>query len=193
MPAQYDLLILNGVVCTASDVAAYDIAIKDGLIALLAPRGHLDASQATRTIDAEGAFVTPGGVDTHVHLEEPPLFGGRGRSCDTFESGTRSAICGGTTTIVAFAPQAKSMPSLLEVLADCHGRARGNCYADYGFHMLVGHPSERVLGEFGRLIEEEGVSSLKIYMTYEALQLRDDEILDVLYESRRHGITTMGK
>jgi dihydropyrimidinase len=189
---EFDLIITNGVLATASDLAPLDIFIKSGKIALLAPPNTFaSTAKATRAIDARGAYITPGGVDTHVHLEEPPLFGGRGRSCDTFESGTRSAICGGTTTIVAFAPQAKNMPSLLEVLRDCHGRAAGNCYADYGFHMLVGHPSEAVLGEFSKLIEEEGVSSLKIYMTYEALQLRDDQILDVLFEARRNSITTM--
>jgi dihydropyrimidinase len=188
---KFDLLVTGGILVTASDTAPLDIGIRDGKIALLAPPGLLSPSTATKHIDAAGAYITPGGVDTHVHLEEPPLFGGRGRSSDTFETGTRSAICGGTTTVVAFAPQAKSMPSLLEVLRDCHDRARGNCYSDYGFHMLVGNPTPAVLKEFGPLINEEGVSSLKIYMTYEALQLRDDEILDVLCESRGHGITTM--
>ena len=105
-------------------------------------------------------------------------------------AGTRSSICGGTTTIIAFAPQAKSMPSLLKVLEDCHARAAGNCYTDYSFHMLVGHPGEQALSEFPKLVEE-GITSLKIYMTYEALQLRDDQILDVLLASRAQGITTM--
>ena len=90
----------------------------------------------------------------------------------------------------AFAAQGKTMPSLLSVLEDTHTRARGNCYTDYSFHMLVGHPGEQALSEFPRL-RELGISSLKIYMTYEALQLRDDEILDVLLASRKHGITTM--
>ncbi|ETN42713.1 dihydropyrimidinase [Cyphellophora europaea CBS 101466] len=186
----FDLIITNGLLATASDIAPLDVAIKAGKISLLAPHGVLDTSKAAKVIDAEGAYVTPGGIDTHVHLEEPPLFGGKGRSSDTFETGTRSAICGGTTTIVAFAPQAKYMPSLLEVLKDCHSRAAGNCYADYSFHMLVGSPNPTALSEFPQLVQE-GITSLKIYMTYEALQLRDDQILDVLYTSRAHGITTM--
>ena len=82
------------------------------------------------------------------------------------------------------------MPSLLKVLEDCHGRAAGKCYTDYSFHMLVGNPSPEALLEFPRLVEL-GITSLKIYMTYEALQLRDDEILDVLLASRKEGITTM--
>jgi dihydropyrimidinase len=188
--SDFDLLVVNGVVATAAETASYDIAVRDGKIALLAPPGFLAHDKAKKVIDAEGAYVTPGGIDTHVHLEEPPLFGGNGRSSDNFETGTRSSICGGTTTIVCFAPQAKSMPSLLKVLADTHGRALGNCYTDYSFHLLVGHPGEQALAEFPQLVQE-GITSLKIYMTYEALQLRDDQILDVLLASRSHGITTM--
>lgn len=90
----------------------------------------------------------------------------------------------------AFAPQPKTIPSLLQVLEDTHARAEDNCYTDYSFHMLVGHPGEQALSEFPRL-RELGISSLKIYMTYAALQLRDDEILDVLLASRKEGITTM--
>ncbi|KAH0840666.1 hypothetical protein FOPE_06034 [Fonsecaea pedrosoi] len=96
----FDLLVVNGLVVTASDTANYDIAIKDGKIALLAPPGVLSPSSAKRVIDAEGGYVMPGGIDCHVHLEEPALFGGKGRSSDNFETGTRSSICGGTTTIV---------------------------------------------------------------------------------------------
>ena len=90
----------------------------------------------------------------------------------------------------AFAPQARDMPSLLQVLEDTQARARDNCYTDYSFHMLISHPSKQVLSEFPRL-RELGISSLKIYMTYAALQLRDDEILDVLLGARGAGITTM--
>ncbi|KAK5086736.1 hypothetical protein LTR05_003904 [Lithohypha guttulata] len=183
-----DLLITNGIVVTASDEAKLDIGIKNGKIAILAPQGLLNT--AKKVINAKGGYITPGGVDTHVHLEEPALFGGKGRSSDNFETGTRSAICGGTTTIVAFAPQAKTEGSLLEVLKETHERARGNCYADYSFHMLCGNPSEKALSEFPEL-RRQGISSLKIYLTYEALQLRDDQVLDVLYSSRKEGFTTM--
>lgn len=183
-----DLLITNGIVVTASDEAPLDIGIKDGKIAILAPRGLLE--NAYKTIDAKGSYITPGGVDTHVHLQEPALFGGKGRSSDNFETGTRSAVCGGTTTIVAFAPQPKSEDSLLKVLKETHERARGNCYSDYSFHMLCGNPCDQALSEFPQL-REAGISSLKIYLTYEALQLRDDQVLDVLFNSRKQGFTTM--
>lgn len=185
----YDLLVINGLVVTASDIGHYDIAIKDEKIALLAPKGSLAEIAAKRVIDAEGGYVMPGGVDAHVHLDEPPLFG-KGKTADDYESGTRSAICGGTTTVVTFAPQSKSDPSLLSVLQQTHVKANQNCYTDYSFHLLISNPTPDVLSEFSAL-REQGISSLKIYMTYEALQLRDNQILDVLLEARRNGITTM--
>jgi dihydropyrimidinase len=76
------------------------------------------------------------------------------------------------------------------VLEDTHKKANSNCYCDYSFHILLGNPSEKVLAEFP-VLREKGISSIKIYMTYAALQLSDDQILDVLLESRRQGITTM--
>lgn len=116
---------------------------------------------------------------------------GKGSSADTYETGTRSAIAGGTTTIVAFAPQQKNLDSVLTALANTHALARNNSYCDYGFHVLVANPSEKALSEFEQLASVEGVTSLKIYMTYEALQLRDNEILSVLLAARRNHILTM--
>lgn len=116
---------------------------------------------------------------------------GRGTSSDTFETGTRSAIAGGCTTIVAFAPQQKHEPSLLHALEVAHAKARDNCYCDFGFHMLVGNPGPQALSEFPALVETEGITSLKIYMTYAALQLRDDQILSVLLSARQNHIFTM--
>jgi dihydropyrimidinase len=92
---------------------------------------------------------------------------------------------------VAFAPQPKHQPSLLQALRETQERARGNSYCDYGFHMLVGNPGPQALSEFESLVENEGVTSLKIYMTYTALQLRDDQILSVLLKARQNRIFTM--
>ncbi|KAI1180925.1 hypothetical protein F4777DRAFT_179019 [Nemania sp. FL0916] len=190
MDDEVDLIITNGVVVTAADIAPFDIAVKDGKVALLCPSGSLAGVRAKRLIDAEGGYVTPGGVDCHVHLQEPSMFG-KGSSADTYETGTRSAIAGGTTTIVAFAPQQKHMDSVLTALHNTHALAKGNSYCDYGFHLLVANPCEKALSEFEQLASVEGVTSLKIYMTYEALQLRDDQILSVLLAARRNHILTM--
>ncbi|KAL5450082.1 hypothetical protein PMIN06_006657 [Paraphaeosphaeria minitans] len=189
MSAEFDLIIVNGVVVTDTEVGEYDIAVKDEKIAKVVKRGELRGVKATRTIDAEGGYVMPGGVDGHVHLEEPPLFG-KGSSADNFETGSRSAACGGTTTMVPFAPQKKTEDTLLDTLALTHAKAKDNCYIDYSFHLLVGNPSPRALSEF-KTLREEGITSLKIYMTYEALKLNDGQILDVLLEARKNQITTL--
>jgi dihydropyrimidinase len=104
--------------------------------------------------------------------------------------GTRSAIAGGTTTLIAFAPQKKSEPSLLACLEATHARARDNCYSDYSFHLICSNAGPTAISEFEAL-RKAGISSLKIYMTYEALQLKDSEILDVLFEARKQKIVTM--
>jgi dihydropyrimidinase len=137
--------------------------------------------------------LQPGGVDCHAHLEEPAIFikGSNGHSADTWETGTRSAVAGGNTTVVAFAPQQKNEPSPVATIENTHKLATGNCYTDYSFHLLLSNPSPDVLTEFKSLKEDYGVSSVKIYMTYTALQLRDDQILSVLLEARQHEILTM--
>lgn len=116
---------------------------------------------------------------------------GKGSSADTFETGTRSAIAGGTTSIVAFAPQQKHQDSILESLRSAQKLASKSCYCDYGMHVIVSNPSPTAISEFKQLAHEEGVTSLKIYMTYAALQLRDNEILEVLLAARQSHILTM--
>jgi dihydropyrimidinase len=131
-----------------------------------------------------------GNITYHMSLmvivDEPPLFG-KGATADNYETGTRSAICGGTTTLITFAPQKKCEPSLLACLAATHARALNNCYSDYSFHLICSNAGPKAISEFTAL-REAGISSLKIYMTYEALQLKDSEILDVLFEARKQKI-----
>ncbi|KAI2619302.1 hypothetical protein GGR54DRAFT_138805 [Hypoxylon sp. NC1633] len=203
MGEPYDLVVTNGVCVTASDVAAFDVAVKGEKIVLLAPSGTLRNAKAQRMIDAEGGCVMPGGIDCHVHLQEPTMFG-EGLSADSYETGTRSAIAGGNTTIVAFAPQQKHLDSVLQALETTHQLAKDNCYCDYGFHLLVSNPCAKALSEFKQLAVHEGITSLKMvhpyriavltsssYMTYTALQLRDDQILSVLLAARQSHILTM--
>jgi len=72
--AEYDLLVLNGLVVTDQETTELDVAIKEGKIAKLVPRGILSVDKATKWIDAEGGMVMPGGIDAHVHLgtQTPP-------------------------------------------------------------------------------------------------------------------------
>lgn len=92
--------------------------------------------------------------------------------------------------LLAFAPQARSEESVLPTLEATHSKAAGSAYADYSFHIILSNPSPLALSEFP-LLREAGISSLKIYMTYEVLQLNDSQILDVLFEARKHHLTTM--
>ncbi len=98
-------------------------------------------ASADQVIDASGLYVIPGGIDAHTHMELP--FGGT-FALDTFETGTRAAAWGGTTTIVDFAVQAKGT-SLLATLDKWHAKADGNCAIDYGFHMIISDVNDTTL------------------------------------------------
>jgi dihydropyrimidinase len=120
-------------------------------------------------------------VDAHCHLDQ--LTGDNSVMADDFESGTRSAACGGTTTLMPFAAQMKGQ-SLRQAVLDYHRRAKGNAFLDYAFHLIVTDPTPQVLGQELPALIRDGYTSFKIYMTYEALKLSDREILDVLALAR---------
>jgi len=184
MAEALDLVIRNARVATASDTFDCDIGIRAGRIALLGeglPAGR-------REIDAAGRTVTPGGVDAHCHLDQP--MEGPVKMADDFLTGTRSAACGGTTTVIPFAAQMKGQ-SLEAAVVDYHGRAEGKACVDYAFHLIVSDPTPTVLAqELPRLIGQ-GYTSFKVYMTYDDLKLDDAQILDVLDVARTHGALAM--
>jgi dihydropyrimidinase len=180
----FDLVIRNANVVTAADSFLCDIGIRSGRIAALG----LDLQGAAQEVDARGRTVTPGGVDSHVHLDQPT--GDGSVMADDFESGTRSAACGGTTTVIPFACQQKGQ-SLRAAVEDYHRRADGRALIDYAFHLIVTDPTEDVLRrELPELIAE-GYTSFKIYMTYDALKLNDRQILETLSVARAHGAMVM--
>ncbi|WP_031073858.1 dihydropyrimidinase [Streptomyces sp. NRRL S-118] len=166
-------LIRNGLVITAADETHADVLIEDGRIAALAAHGSAVAASwtagADRTIDATGKYVIPGGVDAHTHMDFP--FGGT-FSSDDFESGTRAAAWGGTTTIVDFAVQTVGH-ALREGLDAWHAKADGKCAVDYAFHMIVSDVNDRSLKEMDLLVEE-GVTSFKLFMAYPGVLYSDD-------------------
>lgn len=181
---QFDVVIRNGTVATASDIMQCDVGIRDGKVAMLG-RG-LPAGK--EEIDAAGKLVLPGGVDAHCHLDQPMEEGLK--MADDFRSGTISAACGGTTTVIPFAAQAKGQ-SLRAAVEDYHRRAEGKAVIDYAFHMIVSDPSEKVLKEELPQLVREGYTSFKIYMTYDDLKLNDRQILDLLALARREGAMVM--
>ena len=181
---QYDLIIKNGTVATAADTFASDVAIKDGKVVGLG----LGLTGAKRTIDAKGLLVLPGGIDGHVHLCQTGSSGVA--TADDFESGTRSAVCGGTTTLISFAAQEKGH-SLMTAVEDYHKLAKGKASTDYSFHMIVADPTERVLREELPELIKQGHTSFKIYLTYERRKVNDRQALELLSLARREGAMMM--
>ena len=172
---------------TASEVLqpGLEIGVKDGKIVCIAT--SLPSAATSQIIDAEGAYITPGGVDSHVHLAQKNAPTG-----DGWETGSRSAIAGGTTTIIAFASQPKTDDSLYPVLEDYIKKSKGQSYADYGYHFIVTNPTKKILqDELPTLAENEGITSIKLYMTYEAMRVDDRQVLDVLFACKALGMTTM--
>ena len=111
---------------------------------------------------------------------------------DTWETATRSAIAGGNTTVLAFASQTREDASLWPVLEEYHKRANKNAYCDYAYHLIITNPSQNILeNELPVIVEEEGITSVKLYMTYDALKLSDRELLQVMMKTRALGMTTM--
>ncbi|MEV6331954.1 dihydropyrimidinase [Streptomyces sp. NPDC051909] len=178
-------LIRGGLVVTAADELHADVLIEEGRIAALAAHGSDIAAgwTADRTIDATDRYVLPGGVDAHTHMELP--FGGTFAS-DTFETGTRAAAWGGTTTIVDFAVQSVGHP-LREGLDAWYAKADGNCAVDYGFHMILSDVNEHTLKEMDRLVQE-GISSFKLFMAYPGVFYSDDgQILRAMQRGAENG------
>ena len=181
---EFDLVIRGGTVATAADVVQCDVGVHGGRIAALAA----DLPRGAQEIDARGRIVTPGGVDAHCHMDQPmppPM-----KMADDFASATRSAACGGTTTVIPFAAQMKGQ-SIMAAVDDYHRRAEGRAYVDYAFHLIVTDPTETVLREELPELIRSGYTSFKIYMTYDDLKLNDRQILDVLALARREGAMAM--
>ncbi|MFK7831320.1 MAG: dihydropyrimidinase [Congregibacter sp.] len=181
---QLDLIVRNANIATATESFTADIGILDGKIALL---GRLDFP-AAQEIDAGGRLVTPGGVDAHCHLDQPSNDGSV--QADDFLSGTVSAACGGTTTIIPFACQMKGS-SVRAAVVDYHERAAGKAVVDYAFHLIVSDPTPEVLTQELPALIDEGYSHFKIYMTYDDMKLTDRQILDLLALARREGALPM--
>ena len=179
-----DLLIQNGVVVTSSAIERADIAVEAGKIAAIGPA--INKSSAT-AIDAGGCYVIPGGVDVHTHLDTPAF---NATTADDFESGTRAAACGGTTTIVDFCQQPRGK-SLAEALRLWHAKADGKASIDYGFHIIVSDMTESVLAELAEL-PDQGITSFKLFMAYRGMLYVDDlALVRALDSARQTGALVM--
>ncbi len=186
------MLIKGGTVVNATGTATADVLVDGSTIAaVLAPGSSLLGvdleAGVDEVVDASGRYVIPGGIDAHTHMELP--FGGTNAS-DTFETGTRAAAWGGTTSIIDFAVQ-RYGERVEDGLAAWHAKAAGNCAIDYGFHQIIGGIDEFSLKAMDTLIDE-GITSFKLFMAYPGVFYSDDaQILKAMQKSAETGLLTM--
>ena len=162
-------LITNGTIVTADGSMLADVLIDGETIVAIGSNLATDGTTVDETIDASDKYVIPGAIDVHTHMELP--FGGTFAK-DTFETGTRAAAFGGTTTIVDFAVQSRGA-SLREGLDAWHAKAEGNAVADYGFHMIMSDVNDDTLKEMDKLVDE-GVPDFKLFTAYPGVFYSDD-------------------
>ena len=174
------LVIRGGLGIGPEGAEPLDVLI-DGETIVAAEEG-IDPPAGAEVLDADGAYVIPGGIDPHTHLDLPV---GAVRSADDFASGTRAAACGGTTCIVDFAGAGREGPQ--EALETWHEKARGRAAVDYGFHLTVTDvpdEPERALAQFGSFVEA-GVTSVKLYLAYPDRLMVDAATLGRAFRSAR--------
>lgn len=174
-------IIKNGQIVTDSEVFKGDILIEDEKIIEI---GESIECGDAGIIDAEGMYVLPGAVDVHTHMD---LDVGFARAIDDFYDGTVAAACGGTTTIVdhmAFGPKDCS---LWHQVNEYHRLADGNAVVDYGFHGVFQHVNEDTFSEMKEIKEEEGITSFKVYLTYD-YRLEDEDVFRVLRAAKEAGV-----
>ena len=161
-------LIRGGRVITATDDYVADVLLQDGIVHAIAR--DMAVGPDVTVVDASGLYVLPGGVDTHVHLENvigPTI------TCDTFASGTKAAAFGGTTTVVDFALQTAA-DSPLEAIARAQRSAEPQVCIDYSLHCIVTRVDAQVLADVKHAMRHEGVTSFKMFMAYPGVMMADD-------------------
>jgi len=181
MRSGVNTLIRNGTVVTARETKPADVRIEGGRIQEVGP--NLPAHSADNVIDATGMYVMPGGIDAHTHLDMPL---GRIVSTDDFETGTRAAAFGGTTTIVDFAIQDRGT-RMRDALDTWWKKAEGRATIDYGLHMIVTGLGGSGLEDMDDMVSE-GVASFKLFMAYpNSLMVDDATIFKALSQTARNG------
>ncbi len=164
------ILIKDGTVVTAADAYRADLLV-DGETIVAIGRGAAEAT-ADRVIDAGGKYVLPGGIDVHTHLDMP--FGGS-NSSDDFETGTRAAAFGGTTSVIDFAIQYKG-ETLQKAFENWLARAEGKAVGDYGLHLVMTDLNDAIIDEMASMVRQ-GVTSFKLFMAYPGVFMADDAMI----------------
>ena len=180
----FELKISNGTVANSTETFTADIGVSDGKIVALGKK----IGDAERVIDAGGKYVLPGGIEAHCHIEQESSSGLM--TSDDYYSGSVSAAFGGNTCFVPFAAQHRGQ-SLKDVLETYHGRAGPKSVIDYSFHLIISDPTDEVLHEELPQAIAQGITSFKVYMTYDRLIVDDGQLLDILTVAKKHGALTM--
>lgn len=166
-------LIKGGMLVLPDGLVRGDVVLDGAKVARIA--ASIEATDADEVVDASGCWVFPGFIDAHTHMQ---CWTGMDWTADSFETGTRAAACGGTTTIVDYATQDKGM-TLAEALKEWHSRADGTCTSNYAFHMAMADWNERTRAEVDDMFDA-GIVSFKTYFAYDHLRLDDAQTLEVL-------------
>ncbi len=178
-------LIKNGTIVTAVDQYTGDVLVEDEKIAVIGMALDIPAANLDKVIDAAGKYVLPGGIDVHTHMDMP--FGGA-TSADDFETGTRAAAFGGTTTIVDFAIQYRGQ-TLHHAWEEWAKKAEGKAVVDYAFHMIITDLNDQVELEMDALVKQ-GITSFKMFMAYPGVFMSDDgSIFKALLRTGKNGGT----
>lgn len=180
------ILIKNGTIVTSNQSFNSDIYISNGKISQIENSLNIEEI-IDKTIDASGKFIFPGGIDPHVHMH---LRTSSGYSVDDFESGSKAALIGGTTTLLDFVTPQKGQ-SLIDAFIERIAEA-DNSYCDYSFHMSPIEWNTKTEQEIKDCIDS-GITSFKVYMAYkDSIGLNDDDILRVMQVvGKSGGIVTM--
>lgn len=175
------LLIRNAQIATHDRVFSGDVLAENGKITRI---GEFLSAEYAEVIDATGKYLLPGAVDAHTHFD---LDLGFARASDDFHSGTIAAAFGGTTTIVdhmAFGPQGCRLNHQVQV----YHKLASNAVIDYSFHGVVQHVDDTVLADMQSMRDDEGISSLKLYLTYDH-RLNDEEVLQIFRRAKELDMT----
>ncbi|CAH2603881.1 D-hydantoinase [Rhodovastum atsumiense] len=180
----FETVIHGGTVVTASEVFRADIGIADGRIAAVA---ETIAGGETR-IDASGKLVMPGGIEAHCHIAQESS--SKIMTADDYRSGSISAAFGGHSCFVPFAAQHRGQ-SIDDVIATYDSRAEGNAVIDYSYHLIISDPSPEVLEVGLPRAFARGITSFKVFMTYDLMNIGDGGMLDIMTVAKQNGAITM--
>ena len=181
---KFDVIFKNGEIVTENGKEKADIGIIDSKISAI---GRLD-NEAYVIEDATNLIILPGGIDAHVHIDQPS--GPDVEMADNFQTATMSAAAGGSTTVLPFAMQEKGQ-SLRQCVKDYHKKAENNLYIDTSFHLIISDPSPQVLGQELPALARDGYTSFKVFMTYDDLVLNDAELLEVFEVAKKEKTLVM--